>query len=111
MKLRGACILTHNAEKMVDFYTKVFGYSPTVDGGVDFRFYDNQLVIFKLNDDKTQPTKAIAMIYDVEDVDVEYLRLSDLGIANNPPTDKPWGVRSLMINDPDGNTVSFIKDI
>lgn len=111
MKLHGACVQTHNIEAMVDFYKKIFGYEPTVDGGVDFRFLNSQLIIFKLNDEKALPTKAVALIYNVDDVDFEYSRLNDLGIANNPPTNKPWGVRSFVVNDPDDNIVSFVKSL
>lgn len=96
---------------MVDFYKKVFKYEPTVDGGVDFRFLDNQLIVFNLTDKKMPSTKAIALIYNVDDVDLEYKRLVNLGIATNPPTDKPWGVRSFAINDPDNNIISFVKNI
>jgi uncharacterized glyoxalase superfamily protein PhnB len=46
----------------------------------------------------------------VDDVDAEYKRLGALGIANGTaPTDKPWGVRSFIINDPAGNFASFTK--
>lgn len=112
MKLRGACIQTHNITKLVDFYKKVFEKEPDVDGGVDYRFYDNQLIIFKLDDEKAPSTKNVALIYDVDDVDYEYHRLVNMNIKIDfPPSDKPWGVRSFVFNDPDGNTVSFLKNL
>lgn len=111
MKLHGACIKTHNIEEMVSFYKKIFGYEPTVDGGVDFRFLDNQLIVFRLSDMAMTATKSVALIYVVDDVDLEYNRLMDLGVANDPPTNKPWGVRSFIIKDPDGNSVSFTRNL
>lgn len=112
MKLKGACIQTRNASALVGFYTKLFGFEPEVDGGVDFRFFDFQLVVFKLTDEHTEPTRNIALIYETDDVDRDYEKLAGLGIvAENPPTDKPWGVRSFVVADPDGNTISFIKQI
>lgn len=112
MKLRGACVQTHNIEIMVDFYKKIFGYDPDIDGGVDYRFYDDQVIIFKLTDAKAPSTKDLALIYAVDDVDREYERLINLGIEiKNPPTDKPWGVKSFVINDPDGNTISFFANL
>lgn len=112
MKLQGACILTRNVTELVDFYKKIFQQEPEVDGGVDYRFYDYQLVIFKLTDESTPPTKNVALIYTVDDVDAEYHRLVSLGVnPDSPPTDKPWGVRSFMVHDPDGNMVSFIKHL
>ena len=109
MKLFGACIQTHNIEEMVAFYSKIFGYQPAVDGGVDFRFPDHQLIIYRLTDTAMPETKAAALIYSVDDVDAVYSRLAVLNMTDKPPTDKPWGVRSFVITDPDGNTVSFMK--
>ena len=111
MKLFGACIGTHNIEPMIKFYEKVFGYEPYIDGP-DHRFLDAQLIVFNLSEwDKDAPSANIAMVYSVDDVDLEFSRLKSLGIADNPPTDKPWGVRSFTINDPDGNVVSFFKNL
>lgn len=112
MKLHGACILTHNITELVEFYKKLFEQEPEVDGGVDYRFYAAQLIIHKLNDVEAPSTSNAALIYAVENVDDEYRRLVSLGLqASSPPSDKPWGVRSFLMNDPDGNTVSFFVDI
>ena len=112
MKLHGTCIQTHHIEELVDFYKKVFQQEPEVDGGVDYRFYEAQLIIFKLQDENVPSTQNVALLYAVDDVDREYSRLAslDLGITA-PPTDKPWGVRSFFITDPDGNMVSFFVNL
>ena len=106
MKLFGACIATRNIGSMVEFYTKVYGYEPYIDGP-DHRFLTAQAIIFDLGDRDASPTKGAALLYSVDDVDAEFARLSASGIADCPPTDKPWGVRSFTIADPDGNTVNF----
>ena len=112
MRLHGACIQTHNITKLVDFYKKVFGQEPDVDGGVDYHFYDSQLIIFKLDDEKVASTKNVALIYAVDDVDYEYHRLVSMDIkVSSPPMDKPWGVRSFIFNDPDDNIVSFFVNL
>lgn len=110
MKLFGACITTHNIEPMVAFYTKVFGYAPYIDGP-DHRFQAAQLIVFELEDPDAPTTKDAGMIYAVEDVDAEFARLHRLGIADTPPTDKPWGVRSFGCSDPDGNGLSFFTQL
>jgi catechol-2,3-dioxygenase len=46
MKLRAACIQVRDARPLTEFYTKVFGHEPEVDGGVDFRFCPEQLTIY-----------------------------------------------------------------
>lgn len=109
MRLRAACLMTRNLEAMVAFYEKMFGHAPEVDGNVDFRFVPEQLTVFRLEADE-QPTQELALIYDVEDADAVYARLDALGLCNaSTPTDKPWGVRSFMVIDPDGNMVSFAQ--
>jgi uncharacterized glyoxalase superfamily protein PhnB len=111
MKLFGAGICTYNIEPMARFYEKVFGQEPYIDGP-DHRFIDAQLILFALSGcDNGAPTANAAMIYSVGDVDFEFNRLKSAGIAEVPPTDKPWGVRSFTISDPDGNAVSFFKDL
>ena len=112
MKLRATCLQTHNAPEMVAFYTKVFGHEPFVDGGVDFQFREEQLTVFKLDEGDGSATTGVAMVYAADDVDADYARLNALGLCNlGPPTDKPWGVRSFVVNDPDGNAVSLMKHL
>jgi predicted enzyme related to lactoylglutathione lyase len=112
MKLRAACLKAQNARPLVEFYRKVFGHEPEVDGGVDFRFYPEQLTVYQMGEGEGPETRGAALIYQVEDVDAEYARLTAMGLDSlGAPTDKPWGVRSFLIRDPAGNLVSFIKDI
>jgi uncharacterized glyoxalase superfamily protein PhnB len=112
MKLRAACIQARDARPLVEFYQMVFGHEPEVDAGVDFRFYDEQLTVYQLGEGEGPETHGIAMIYKVDDVDSEFTRLNARGLTNLvAPTDKPWGVRSFMVEDPAGNLVSFTEDI
>ena len=46
----------------------------------------------------------------VEDVDAEHARLQDAGVpVLAPPTDRPWGERTLHVADPDGNVVELTQ--
>lgn len=49
----------------------------------------------------------------VGDVDEEYRRLADAisGSLVQPPTTMPWGNRSLMFRDPDGNLINFFTPV
>jgi predicted enzyme related to lactoylglutathione lyase len=50
----------------------------------------------------------------VEDVDGEHERLTNLGIIPEvvqKPTTMPWGNRSLLFRDPDGNLVNFFTPL
>jgi uncharacterized glyoxalase superfamily protein PhnB len=48
----------------------------------------------------------------VDDVDAEYVRLA--GVVSDwvqEPTDQPWGNRSMLFRDPDGNLVNFFTPL
>jgi lactoylglutathione lyase len=46
----------------------------------------------------------------VEDVDAEHVRLQAVGVSVlAPPTDRPWGERTLHVTDPDGNVVELTQ--
>lgn len=48
----------------------------------------------------------------VEDVDLEYQKLQDWIISFvNEPTTMPWGNRSLLFRDPDGNLVNLFTPV
>ena len=46
----------------------------------------------------------------VDDVNREHARLQDAGVpVLAPPTDRPWGERTLHVADPDGNVVELTR--
>jgi lactoylglutathione lyase len=46
----------------------------------------------------------------VDDVDAEHVRLLREGVRIiAPPTDRPWGERTLHVEDPDGNVVELTR--
>jgi len=46
--------------------------------------------------------------FEVDDVDVERARLDDQVPAwVQEPTDQPWGNRSMLLRDPDGNLINI----
>jgi predicted enzyme related to lactoylglutathione lyase len=51
--------------------------------------------------------------FHVEDVDATYQRIADLLGPNvvQAPTTMPWGNRSLLFRDPDGNLVNFFTPV
>jgi len=53
---------------------------------------------------------SIIVEFLVGDVDAEYERLRDhLDDVVLPPTTMPWGNRSLLVRDPDGNVVNLFS--
>jgi uncharacterized glyoxalase superfamily protein PhnB len=58
-----------------------------------------------------RPANAI-FDFQVEDVDREHRRVQKLvGHSVLEPTTQPWGNRSMMFRDPDGNLVNFCTRI
>ena len=54
------------------------------------------------------PQGEIAFLCD--DVDTEHERLAADGVTIlSPPTDRPWGERTLHVADPDGNVVELTR--
>lgn len=52
--------------------------------------------------------QSVIIEFRVTDVDAEYQRLKQFDIdMMNEPTTMPWGNRSLLFRDPDGNLVNF----
>jgi predicted enzyme related to lactoylglutathione lyase len=51
--------------------------------------------------------------FHVADVDAEYRKLADViaGSLVQKPTTMPWGNRSLLFRDPDGNLVNFFTPV
>jgi uncharacterized glyoxalase superfamily protein PhnB len=56
--------------------------------------------------------QSVIVEFRVEDVDREYenLRRYDFEFVNEPTT-QPWGNRSLLFKDPDGNLVNFFTPV
>ena len=51
--------------------------------------------------------KEIILDFTADDVDLEHLRIADLGVTwVMPPTTQPWGRRSMLFRDPDGHLIN-----
>lgn len=57
--------------------------------------------------------QSVILEFRVDDVDAEYARLAEaIGDALvQKPTTMPWGNRSLLFRDPDGNLVNFFTKL
>jgi len=56
--------------------------------------------------------KSIIMEFLVENVDADYERIKELtNEIVQPPTTMPWGNRSLLFRDPDGNLINFFTPV
>ena len=61
---------------------------------------------------KAANNKGVVLEFRVSDVDPEYSRLMPIVKQwVKPPTDQPWGTRSIYFRDPDGNLVDFFAPL
>jgi len=122
MKLSFARIVTTNVPVLTRFYREITGIAPKIfhDTYVEFSADGASLAISSQatmdahGARATSPSSNRSVVFDfqVEDVDREFARLrSTIGEFVLEPTDQPWGNRSMMFRDPDGNLINFFAPI
>jgi uncharacterized glyoxalase superfamily protein PhnB len=117
--LVNTCLVTGRFAELADFYQHALGVSPqSVTKGVYAEFPTGRgvLAIFSAEAQEkyipgaAQPAnnRSAILEFRVTDVDAEYVRLQRfVETWVKPPTNQPWGTRSLYFRDPDGNLVDF----
>ena len=61
---------------------------------------------------EARANRSVTLDFRVDDVDALYPTLQDaVEVFVNEPTDMPWGNRSLLFRDPDGNLVNFFTPL
>jgi catechol 2,3-dioxygenase-like lactoylglutathione lyase family enzyme len=122
MDLVSIRIITDDLERLVGFYERITGleavrYLPV--------FAELRLPSFTLAIGHTQTTqlfgkdsarpadnRSVIIEFKVDDVDGEYERLA--GMVDDwvqQPTTMPWGNRSILFRDPDGNLVNLFTPV
>lgn len=122
MNLASNRILTDDVPRLVEFYerilgaparwaTPVFAVIPAGTGeiavaGVETLAFGNTPGIAE-----PRTNRSVFLEFLVEDVDGEFARLRDDVVTDFvlEPTTMPWGNRSLLFRDPDGNLVNFFR--
>ncbi|MEA1847835.1 VOC family protein [Chryseobacterium sp. MHB01] len=124
MNLSSIRIITAEIERLIKFYEDITGlsvvrYTPDF---VELRTSTTTLAIgstktlqFFGGNDIAQPgqNRSIIIEFKVDDVDQDYERLSAYlqGSIVQQPTIMPWGNKSLLFRDPDGNLVNFFTPV
>ncbi len=111
-------IITNDVDRMVAFYEAVTGITAVRPAPVfaELRTATGSLAIGStatvamLGNNAPQPGNNTSVIIEflVTDVDAEFARLQDtLEDIVLEPTVMPWGNRSIMFRDPDGNLINL----
>lgn len=117
MKLVHARIVTHDVSRLTLFYREVTGMIPRGDDRyVEFHGPELALAIssqymidrYGAGAATAQANHSMVLDFEVADVDQEHARLK--GFVREfvlEPTTQPWGNRSMLFRDPDGNLINF----
>ncbi|SHG40267.1 Catechol 2,3-dioxygenase [Chryseobacterium oranimense] len=124
MNLVSIRIITSNTESLAAFYEQITGLS-AIRYTPDFAELKTQNTTLAIGSTKTlqffggesiaQPAENRTAIIEflVDDVDKEFERLKSFlsSTVVQEPTVMPWGNKSLLFRDPDGNLVNFFTPV
>lgn len=116
MKLTKARIVTNDVPRLTGFYREVTGMTPQGDDiYVEFHgpaltlAISSQKVLERYGAGATAPAsnRSVILDFEVTNVDRERKRLAAIvGEFVLEPTTQPWGNRSMLFRDPDGNLIN-----
>lgn len=124
MNLVSIRIITDDAKKLAAFYEHVTGIAATfyTDEFAELKFPTAALAIGSTKTlalfggsqvAKAAQNQTAIIEFRVTDVDEDYKRLSVLlkDLMVQKPTTMPWGNRSILFRDPDGNLVNLFTPV
>ncbi|HEX2232337.1 MAG TPA: VOC family protein [Thermoleophilaceae bacterium] len=121
-RLAYSILFAADLERSIRFYRDVIGlpfkfsnesYAEFATEGAKFALFARghlpELIGRELPPDRV-PWPQGEVAFFVDDPDVEHERLTAAGVeVLAPPTDRPWGERTLHVADPDGNVVELTR--
>ena len=119
MELVQSRIVTDDVERLAAFYARLVGASVTLNeyyvevnaGPMSVGFSKRRYTEYHPSS-RAAATNGAEVILDflVDDVDAEYERINELGVEwVLPPTTQPWGNRSMVFRDPEGNLINVFS--
>jgi predicted enzyme related to lactoylglutathione lyase len=123
MRLSSLRIITADIQGLVKFYEAVTGLSFTWYTE-DFAQLNTAVAALAIGSTRTlalfggdavataASNRSVIIEFQVEDVDARYQQIAGvLTDVVQPPTTMPWGNRSLLFRDPDGNLVNLFTPL
>lgn len=122
MQLAATRIITDDVDALVGFYERSTGIAAARPHPLfaELRTPSGALAIASsatvpmlgVDAAEARANRSIVLDFLVDDVDETYAALRGVvDVFVNEPTDMPWGNRSLLVRDPDGNLVNFFAPI
>jgi catechol 2,3-dioxygenase-like lactoylglutathione lyase family enzyme len=118
MKLVSLRVITHDVARLVEFYERATGleahwrteqFAELVGPSCTLAIGSAETMrLFGAGAAVPESNRTAIIEFRVEDVDGEHERLTGLDVEIvQKPTTMPWGNRSLLFRDPDGNLINF----
>ena len=117
MKLVHPRLVTQDVQGLARFYEQVLGIAAIgSEDYVELRGLGAALAIsskrsvdlFNAGAAEPRANRSVILDFEVSNVDKERSRLQELvGEFVLEPTDQPWGNRSMLFRDPEGNLINF----
>jgi catechol 2,3-dioxygenase-like lactoylglutathione lyase family enzyme len=122
MNLVSVRLITDDLERVVHFYEQVTSmeavrYTPVfaelnTPAGTLAIGHTQTTQLFGEGSARAADNRSLIIEFRVEDVDAEFERLQPLvDDWVQDPTTMPWGNRSILFRDPDGNLVNFFTPV
>ncbi|GIP24504.1 VOC family protein [Paenibacillus sp. J22TS3] len=118
MNFASVRIITNDLDRLVTFYEQVTGVSAERPAPVFAEFvlpsctlaigHYQTMQLFGAGSVRAADNHCVIIEFRVNDVDAEYVRLKPfVNEWVQEPTTMPWGNRSALLRDPDGNLVNL----
>jgi predicted enzyme related to lactoylglutathione lyase len=122
MQFASIRIITDDLDRLVTFYEKLTGvtaerpappFAEFVIPSATLAIGHSQTVgLFGAGSARAADNHTVIIEFRVDDVDAEHARLQDLVETwVQEPTTMPWGNRSILFRDPDGNLVNLFTPV
>jgi predicted enzyme related to lactoylglutathione lyase len=115
-------VITDDIKRLVGFYQNITGIAPKwytedfaelVTPSCTLAIAGKRTIdLFGAGSARPADNHSAIIEFRVGDVDAEYRKLAKfIGAFVQEPTTQPWGNRSLLFRDPDGNLVNFFTPV
>ncbi len=120
MKLASVRLVTNDFDGLVSFYAMLTGVTAArlttdfaeirLDGAIVAICTERTIQQFNVGAATAGANQSAILEFEVDDVDGVRARLSDAPINYvMAPVNQPWGNRSMLLRDPDGNLINIFS--